>query len=221
MAGHSCRRASLLIAVSSFIILTLTAAVPAWCAPAGDAVDTNFPCYGCHSKKEITPWITKTWLESLHAKRGVRCSDCHGNHDAGFDSADFFPRPGPDRCVRCHPTRVKEMLSSKHGGVTKCTSCHPRHTFSLKVARNPEICMTCHLSSAHVQGYVKSKMGVVYKTEGAGYSATCETCHMPDKNHNVNETLDNRDLMLKVCNQCHSASFAGKVLKSGSFKSHW
>ena len=184
-------------------------------------VDTNFACYQCHSKKEITPWITKTWAESLHAARGVKCPDCHGNHDAGFDSKEFTPLPGPDKCAKCHPIRVKEMMSSKHAGTTKCTSCHPRHTFSLNVARNPKICTTCHTGSAHVQSYLNSKMGVVYESLGMGSAATCQTCHMPERTHNVNLTIDNKELMLKVCNQCHSASFAGEVLSTGSFKSHW
>jgi hypothetical protein len=187
-------------------------------APAG-GLDTSFACYQCHVK--ITPWITKTWLASKHAEKGIKCQDCHGNHDGGFDSPDFTPRPGPDKCSKCHPIRIKESLAGKHAGVTKCTSCHPRHTFSLRVARNPKICGTCHLGSAHVQSYWTSKMGVVYETEGAGFSATCQTCHMSDREHNVDSTLNNKDLMLKVCNTCHSASFAGKAMSSGSFKSHW
>jgi len=221
MAGRTGRWTSFMLAVS-FIILSVPM-TSAWCAdfmvPPG--VDTNFSCYGCHSKKEITPWITMTWAVSMHAAKGVKCNDCHGNHDAGFDSPDFTAHPGPEKCAGCHPVRVKETMASKHGGAIKCTSCHPRHTFSLRVARDPAICETCHLNSAHVQGYGKSKMGVVYQVMGMGYSATCETCHMPDKNHNVNTTLDNKELMLKACNQCHSASFAGEVLKGGTFKAHW
>jgi predicted CXXCH cytochrome family protein len=217
----------LLIFCTSILLISLPvlAEVPAAAeaqAPATPgAVDTNFSCYACHSKKEITPWITKTWAESRHAAVGVKCPDCHGNHDAGFDSKEFTPLPGPDKCAKCHPIRVKELLASKHAGSTKCTSCHPRHTFSLKVAKNPRICITCHTGSAHVQSYLNSKMGVVYETLGPGAAATCETCHMPDKTHNVNLTIDNKEQMLKVCNQCHSASFAGEVLSTGSFKSHW
>jgi len=187
-------------------------------APA--AVDTNFPCYACHSKKEITPWITKTWAESAHAAHGIKCPECHGNHDAGFDSPQFTALPGPDKCIKCHPVHVKEIMASVHNGV-KCTACHPRHTFSLKVARDPEICATCHLTSQHAQGYRRSKMGVVFSALGPGYSATCQTCHMQDANHNVNISVENRDVMLKTCNRCHSASFAGRVMSKGLFKAHW
>jgi hypothetical protein len=226
LTGISCRRASLLLAVLSLLFFTLSFAHPALSAdeaapPAKGGVDTNFACFGCHSKKEITPWITRTWAESLHAAKGVKCPDCHGNHDLGFDSKDFTALPGPEVCMKCHPLKVKETLASKHSGVVKCTSCHPRHTFSLAVARNPEICMTCHVGSNHVQSYSRSKMGVVYRTMGPGYSATCQTCHMPDKDHNVNDTIENKELMLKVCNACHSASFAGKVLSEGAFRTHW
>lgn len=189
--------------------------------PANAKVNTDFECYECHSKKEITPWITRTWASSKHAENGVICSDCHGNHDGGFDSDKFTALPGPVVCQKCHPIKVKETLSGPHAKITKCTSCHPRHTFSLEVARNPRICVTCHTGDEHVDGYDKSKMGVVYATEGPGYSATCQTCHMPDTNHNVGLTLTNKEDMLKVCNSCHSASFAGKSLSTGSFKTHW
>jgi len=194
---------------------------PASAAGGGGSVDTNFDCYGCHSKKEITPWIARTWLESLHAKKGVKCPDCHGSHDEGFKSPKFTKLPGPDKCMPCHPTKVKETMASKHGGVTKCTSCHIRHSFSLKVAMDPKICMTCHQGSPHVQEYGRSKMGVVYDAEGPGNSATCQTCHMPDFIHNVGLTIEKKELMLKVCNQCHSASFVGTALTSGTFKDHW
>ena len=62
MAGYPCRRASFTWAVSFILLLGLTA--PAWCADAG-AVDTNFPCYQCHSKKEITPWIASTCMSAF------------------------------------------------------------------------------------------------------------------------------------------------------------
>lgn len=188
---------------------------------AAKQVNTAFDCYQCHSKKEITPWITKTWAGSRHAAAGVLCGDCHGNHDGGFDSPEFTALPGPDVCKKCHPIKVNETMGGAHANVVKCTSCHPRHTFSLEVAKNPSICNTCHFGDKHVDGYAKSKMGVVYTTEGPGNSATCQTCHMPESTHNVGLTVKNRELMLKVCNQCHSASFAGKGFAEGGFTAHW
>ncbi|MHB8174572.1 MAG: cytochrome c3 family protein [Nitrospirota bacterium] len=203
-------------------VLTLGAAALAWApaVPALAGVDTNFSCYQCHSKKEITPWIAETWLESAHARAGVKCPSCHGNHDAGFDSPQFIAHPGEDKCMTCHPIRVKESLAGKHAGKVKCTACHPWHTFSLAVARDPEICRTCH-DSEHAKSYFLSKMYVVYKVMGPKYSATCQRCHMPDGDHNVSDTVSSKELMLKVCNRCHSASFAGSVLAKGRLKTHW
>jgi len=210
--------AKLTLTLAAVLFLTITnPALPA----RGAEVNTNFDCYQCHSKKEITPWITQTWAGSKHAAEGVMCGDCHGNHDGGFDTPDFTALPGPDVCQKCHPLNVKDTMSSAHAKVTKCTSCHPRHTFSLNVARNPRICSTCHSGNRHVDGYANSKMGVVYTTEGPGNSATCQTCHMPEGTHNVDLTIKNRDEMLKVCNRCHSASFAGKALAEGNLVIHW
>jgi predicted CXXCH cytochrome family protein len=202
-------------------LLLATIITPAVLAQETAAEKPDNPCYTCHSKPEITPWIAATWAGSPHAVKGVACSDCHGNHDAGFDSDAFTALPGPQICHSCHPIQVKEMLASKHAGLTKCTSCHPRHGFSLRVARDPNICVTCHAGTPHVDGYAKSKMGAIYMAEGPGSSATCQSCHMPDGTHNVGLTLSIRERMLKVCNRCHSASFAGRVLSSGSFKLHW
>jgi len=219
------RRVALLLALSLIFIAwpaaTNAGAQEGQAAAVQMGVDTDFSCYQCHSKPEITPWITATWLKSKHASSGVKCSDCHGTHDEGFDSPDFTPLPGPQVCNKCHPINVKETIASAHANVVKCTSCHPRHTFSLDVARNPKICSSCHSGDKHVDGYANSKMGVIYSTEGPGSAATCQSCHMPGGTHNVNQTIDNKDQMLKVCNKCHSASFAGEVLKSGRLGAHW
>ncbi|MBI5190087.1 MAG: cytochrome c3 family protein [Nitrospirae bacterium] len=222
MAVREIRRATATIAAAIIFTFGLAGAATAEEIPASPiGVDTEFSCYQCHGKKEITPWIAMTWSESKHARGGVKCDSCHGNHDKGFDSGEFTPLPGPEKCAPCHPINVKQTLAGKHAGLVKCSSCHPRHTFSLEVAQDPLICMTCHLESKHVQGYRNSKMGAVYRVLGPGMSATCVTCHMPDGEHNVSLTLKNPELMLKVCNQCHSGAFAGEVLKTGKFNLHW
>jgi len=217
MGDFTYRRALIALAVL-FVLLVGTTALA---DEKGDAGDTEeFTCYQCHSKDGVTPWIATTWAESAHARTGVVCSKCHGNHDSGFDSEKFIPKPGPDVCEECHPLRVRQAKAGPHAAV-KCTSCHPRHSFSLNVARNPDICVTCHTGDEHVDGYERSKMGVIYKTEGPDAAATCQTCHMPEGTHDVSKTLDDPPLMLKVCNKCHSASFAGKVLSGGEFIKHW
>lgn len=216
MAACTKRWASLsLVAVIMLVCGFSAFAEEAEVTPSG-----AFSCYECHSKGGVTPWIATTWAGSRHAQTGVICSKCHGDHDSGFDSETFIPKPGPDICGECHPLRVKEAQAGPHNMV-KCTSCHPRHSFSLNVAKNPDICTTCHYGGGHVDGYARSKMGVIYKTEGPDAAATCQTCHMPGGTHDVSKTLADESAMLKVCNECHSASFAGRVLSGETFSSHW
>ena len=56
--------------------------------------------------------------------------------------------------------RLKRMGSGF--GFASCDSCHTRHTFSVKEAREPEACATCHMGFDHPQWemYSTSKHGV-------------------------------------------------------------
>lgn len=74
-----------------------------------------------------------------------------------------------------------------------CTSCHPRHGFSIEVARKPHTCAQCHLEpdTPAWEVYQESKHGNLYLSEGdrwnwtavpwkagADFRApTCATCH--------------------------------------------
>ncbi len=79
------------------------------------------------------------------------------------------------------------------GSKGACTSCHPRHSFSIEVARKPHTCGQCHLEP-DVPAYnvfLESKHGNIYKSESHTYNWTdvpwqpgedfrapsCATCH--------------------------------------------
>jgi hypothetical protein len=124
-----------------------------------------------------------------------------------------------DACFSCHGTevRVKGMKSVKtafgmirvpelenwpNQGVGRlnpdgtkgaCTSCHPRHAFSIEVARKPYTCAQCHLEPdvPAWNVYAESKHGNIFLSEhsewdfdavpwklGVDFQApTCATCH--------------------------------------------
>jgi hydroxylamine dehydrogenase len=108
---------------------------------------------------------------------------------------------GMKGCGGCHKIGVKtnaeiEELKEKGGsyfGIASCDSCHTRHTFSVVEARQPQACQTCHMGFDHPQWqmYSSSKHGVRYllkqnKTLPETTPApTCQTCHMPEGNHEV------------------------------------
>lgn len=107
---------------------------------------------------------------------------------------------GMKGCGGCHKIglKSKEQIEelSQHGGgfgVASCDACHTRHSFSVEEARQPQACQTCHMGFDHPQWemYSSSKHGVRHKLkqlgklrEGAA-APTCQTCHMPDGNHEV------------------------------------
>ncbi len=80
------------------------------------------------------------------------------------------------------------------GSIGSCSACHPRHSFSIKIARQPETCGQCHLDPdvPAYNVYKESKHGNIYdayKSEwnftnvpwvlGKDFKApTCATCHV-------------------------------------------
>ncbi|MFQ6034149.1 MAG: multiheme c-type cytochrome [Candidatus Bipolaricaulia bacterium] len=107
---------------------------------------------------------------------------------------------GKKGCGGCHKIGLKteeEMAELRaqgyHYGVASCDSCHTRHTFSAEEARQPEACATCHMGFDHPQWemWSTSKHGVRYQLKREGVlpegaaAPTCQTCHMPDGNHEV------------------------------------
>jgi len=146
------------------------------------------------------------------------CSTCHekrvkefkaGKHAFGWAAMKAMPTAhwqpmalmeGMKGCGGCHKiglkseTEIKELKKSGAGfGVASCDACHTRHTFSVREAKQPQACQTCHMGFDHPQWemYSGSKHGVRYllkqnKTLPETASApTCQTCHMQGGNHEV------------------------------------
>jgi len=119
-------------------------------------------------------------------------------------------------CSACHKIGDKAATELKHYGSGACDSCHPRHSFSVKEAKDPRACRTCHMGFDHPQWemWQTSKHGTIWEIEPtSGRAPTCQTCHMPDGNHGVmtawgflalrlpeddKEWLDNRVTILKA-----------------------
>jgi hypothetical protein len=146
------------------------------------------------------------------------CGECHeqqlgqfskGKHALAWASYRAMPTthalpmalgPGMKGCGGCHKVGLKtadEVLELKKQGSTfghaSCDACHTRHTFSVKEAREPQACQTCHMGFDHPQWemWSSSKHGVRYLLKQTGTlpagtpAPTCQTCHMPRGNHEV------------------------------------
>ena len=147
------------------------------------------------------------------------CATCHdtqvnqfskGKHAAAWTVMNAMPTihaqpvamtAGMKGCGGCHKIGLKSDADLKalsgdgartHGNAS-CDACHTRHTFSVKEARQPQACQTCHMGFDHPQWemYSASKHGVraLLRQNGTlpeGTPApTCQTCHMPEGNHEV------------------------------------
>lgn len=81
------------------------------------------------------------------------------------------------------------------GSIGSCTACHPRHSFSIKIARQPETCGQCHLDP-DVPAYnvfKESKHGNIYDAYKSEWNVT-----------NVPWTLG-RDFKAPTCATCHNS----------------
>lgn len=226
-------------------------------------IDPGF-CMECHQR--VTPGLFQSWVESKHASKGVHCMTCHIDHQAASEQKALV---SPEKCGECHPKQLEEFRKSRHSigfdrmriqgeylsipqeirGAfcerchmvqKRCNSCHNSHKFSLKEAKDPGACGTCHLGPdhPHKEMYETSQHGVIYKiTENPSRAPRCITCHMPGGTHNSSfgiargpagtrsEVVDlkevpisreeekrRREEMIGVCTGCHSRRFAQEKL---------
>jgi hydroxylamine dehydrogenase len=136
------------------------------------------------------------------------CADCHevhvmqyrtGKHALAWSAMQALPmvRHQPiaiagdeasKGCPECHEIGDKPIGEMKRYGTGPCDSCHTRHSFSLKEARDPRVCRSCHMGSDHRQWemWSTSKHGTIWEIDPAsGRAPTCQNCHMPDGHHGV------------------------------------
>jgi hydroxylamine dehydrogenase len=154
------------------------------------AIPTPETCAQCHEErvaqykkgKHAVAWASQNAMPTVHWQPMALIGGMKG-------------------CGGCHKIGVKseadiKKLKEQGGGTfghASCDACHTRHSFSVQEARQPQACQTCHTGFDHPQWemYSGSKHGVRYllkqnNTLPAGTAApTCQTCHMPEGNHEV------------------------------------
>jgi len=153
------------------------------------AIPTPETCASCHEEriaqfkrgKHALAWAAMKAMPTTHA-------------------APVYLMDGMKGCGGCHKiglkteAEMKELRKSGPGfGVASCDACHTRHTFSVKEAREPQACQTCHMGFDHPQWemYSASKHGVRHLLKQAKVlpestaAPTCQTCHMPEGDHAV------------------------------------
>ncbi len=135
-------------------------------------------CAKCHGKrveeyrngKHAVAWVAMKAMPMLnHQPSAVGGGDLKG-------------------CSACHKIGEKDAKELNRYGSAGCDSCHTRHSFSVKEARDPRACQTCHMGFDHPQWemWQTSKHGTIWQIEPtSGRAPTCQTCHMGDGSHDV------------------------------------
>lgn len=146
------------------------------------------------------------------------CKTCHetqveqfskGKHSLAWMSMNAMPTfhmqpmaltDGMKGCGGCHKiglktdADIKKLKAEGSGyGRASCDACHTRHLFSVKEAKQPQACQTCHMGFDHPQWemYSSSKHGVRYLLKQNGTlpentsAPNCQTCHMQNGKHEV------------------------------------
>lgn len=146
-------------------------------------------CAACHETqveqfskgKHSLAWSAMYAMPSIHMQpmaliEGMK--GCGGCHKIGLKSEED----------------IKKLKAEGSGyGRASCDACHTRHLFSVKEAKQPQACQTCHMGFDHPQWemYSSSKHGVRYLLKQNGTlpentaAPTCQNCHMQEGNHEV------------------------------------
>ena len=175
-----------------------------------EGVDCSF-CHGDQHRSAEDVALVRTATPEV-------CGTCHeiqtaqfqrGKHALAWASMNAMPTThwlpmalteGMKGCGGCHrlglktEDEIRELRAEgSMFGLASCDACHTRHLFSVKEAREPQACRTCHMGFDHPQWemYSASKHGVRHLLKQNGTlpeeaaAPTCQTCHMPEGNHEV------------------------------------
>lgn len=145
------------------------------------------------SKKEVKDGKV-IQLESSHFTQQETCFACHGTEVKVEGMKEIDTKLGKIKVPNLTnwPNQGVGRLNPD-GSMGACTACHPRHSFSIKIARKPDTCGQCHLEPdvPAYNVYKESKHGNIYASlyqewdfsavpwkAGKDFQApTCSTCH--------------------------------------------
>lgn len=207
--------------------IAVIAGVLLWSTVAMGAVKES--CSDCHSymsrKSQI---IVGEWKQSIHAKKGIGCSDCHGGNPkattvdgAMWNAPGFKPKPEkqdiPGMCAKCHanPDYMRPFnIESTSQYAEYKQSIHGKRLLEQGDAK-VAACTDCH--GAHNIRARDDIQSSVYKTNIPG---TCAKCHADKeymksygiptnqydeykKSYHGYKLLHEQDVSAPACSDCH------------------
>lgn len=126
-------------------------------------------CGSCHAR--ATPAITLRFNQSVHAKKGVDCLDCHRGTTENPETTEhkglqMLPAPTPKTCGNCHQPELEQYKRSAHAG-------------KAWLAMTPEGLSEEELTQIQArQPNIILERNVLFDKEGPNVTpAACESCH--------------------------------------------
>lgn len=186
------------------------------------------PChakaYGQHLKSRHGMGLHSGWgcTRNMSGRNQSECVFCHEEGStvpkSNVQCSRFLKQSsemGEIGCNACH------MVESY------CSSCHTNHLTDLKIVRDPASCAKCHMGPDHPQWemWQTSLHGTLYANQGEKFGPNCQTCHMPEGDHDVSRGITvtsggiplpeaisrpNRALMRNICIRCHGGDFVNR-----------
>jgi DmsE family decaheme c-type cytochrome len=149
-------------------------------------------CLKCHEQDACTAGAQ--WRTSVHAQRGVTCTDCHKAH--------YNLPPGtPATAIADNPTPLSQIQLAALQDAKKKDQADVkaiRAASQFLGAANPQTCYRCHQEKADLE-----RVASPHQINGAN-GFKCQTCHNP---HDQIRRETRTDVCLK-CHQGHSPVMA-------------
>jgi hypothetical protein len=173
--------------------------------------DIESSCITCHSKEE--PGKYHDWSQSIHARAGVTCIDCHRALRTDKDAMDcpgtekwseikISPVVTPNDCKRCHPVEAAQFSISKHARTWEIQTDQIKDPWlkgmncSIERATG---CYVCHGSDISdgvltAENWPNSGCGRINPDGSKGVCVICHTTHR----FSISEARKPEN-----CGQCH------------------
>ena len=158
------------------------------------------PCLECHEKKTLG--IVNYWKESIHSKKNISCTDCHGKDAEANHRGDV--KVESSKCGSCHKEAFASHSISKHAiGLKAGRGCTRNME---KTDEQEKSCTFCHKPGSTVP-VVNTECAMFVAQSPEMRRQGCDSCHMVETRCDTCHTKHGTDLSLakrpETCGVCH------------------
>ncbi len=149
-------------------------------------------CIKCHEK--FNKNIVNDWKVSVHSRKNVDCSTCHGTEHKTFNDTENVKAVTHKTCKKCHKKPVENYEKGKHALAWMSQLAMPtNHMKPSTLIDGMKGCGGCHKIGIKSESEIKR-----LRKNGAGFGmASCDGCH-------TRHTFSKKEAQQpQVCQTCH------------------